>query len=45
MTAGTSLQADVAEHRLDPWTAADEMLAGIDVTQPASGRTSSSTTR
>jgi LAO/AO transport system kinase len=24
------LQADVAELRLDPWTAADEMLAGID---------------
>ena len=24
------LQADVAQHRLDPWTAADEMLAGID---------------
>jgi LAO/AO transport system kinase len=24
------LQLDVAEHRLDPWTAADEMLEAID---------------
>ena len=24
------LQADVPTHRLDPWTAADEMLEGID---------------
>ena len=33
MTTGdrwNQLQADVAAHRLDPWSAADEMLEGID---------------